>query len=410
MESCAISVNLGGDLMRKDNDRHQKKRAAAKRKAMRSALEAIGLWGAVQRTRFRTQLLDFSYPSIDIKLAGDMPQSDQIDALLLKAKAAVHHATFDCPVLGNDYSVRDYFRFVKAAYDFVKNAAEYDSALKESFIAAQQRLSDLMSIETASIALSAVLHELDDLFIRIGRIDETLYYASLDLGRKGNQKFAVSITIRRAPRRLRTFVKDGQSRPAFQCGQPFGADGLEWVSWAPEWLGLAADGPTLPVYVQSHVLDKLYRREKRAVFFEDAEWLIHDYLWQSLREPRIRPAPDSPEKLLVEYWLNTHHIGYLPASVMDNGVLVETFLFLTMDGTPEGKALADKLKLRRQDKKHLELDQIDTFLSTDLQFDPELVALLEECGCGHLFEISADPQPERCKAGYADAIRKHLRL
>jgi hypothetical protein len=37
----------------------------------------------------------------------------------------------------------------------------------------------------------------------------------------------------------------------------------------------------------------------------------------------------------VEYWLNMHKIGYLLARRGDKAVMVHTFLFLTMDGTPE---------------------------------------------------------------------------
>ena len=43
-------------------------------------------------------------------------------------------------------------------------------------------------------------------------------------------------------------------------------------------------------------------------------------------------------KYLVEYYLyDVHKLGYLVVSPIEGFVLVRSFLFLTMDGTPEGR-------------------------------------------------------------------------
>src|SRR5207253_1733261 len=109
--------------------------------------------------------------------------------------------------------------------------------------------------------------------------------------------------------------------------------------------------------------------------------------WQSLRKPIVHPLSGQSEKVLVEYWLNAHKLGYLVAQRLDGAVLIDTFLFLTMDGTPEGDLLHRKLKLRRPDKEQLGLDRIQTFLLSDIQGDKELVEMLADCGCGHLFQM-----------------------
>ena len=46
---------------------------------------------------------------------------------------------------------------------------------------------------------------------------------------------------------------------------------------------------------------------------------------------------------------------------MEDSVLIHTFLFLTMDGTPEGTELWRQLRLSRGDKAYLGLDDIVTF-------------------------------------------------
>ena len=77
-----------------------------------------------------------------------------------------------------------------------------------------------------------------------------------------------------------------------------------------------------------------------------------------------------------------HRIGYLIADVLEDKVLVRTFVFLTMHGTPESEKLYRRLGARRIDIDRLHLDHLDTFLASDLKTDPQLKALLEECDCG----------------------------
>lgn len=116
----------------------------------------------------------------------------------------------------------------------------------------------------------------------------------------------------------------------------------------------------------------------------------------------------STDKYLVDYNLGPHKIGYLVASRLDDAVLIESFLFLTMDGTPEGTALWKKLRLSRMDKEHLGLDRIHTFLMTDIQHDPSLFAILNECGCGHLFRIVKELPRDQYLPGYANELRRYL--
>ena len=113
----------------------------------------------------------------------------------------------------------------------------------------------------------------------------------------------------------------------------------------------------------------------------------------------------------MEYRLGGHKLGYLLGEVVDGVILIETALFLTMNGTPEGDLLWARLGLRREDKEYLRLDDPATFVASDVRFDPELVKILTECGCGHLFNLLKNPVPEeRSLKGCAADIRKHLRL
>jgi hypothetical protein len=101
-------------------------------------------------------------------------------------------------------------------------------------------------------------------------------------------------------------------------------------------------------------------------------------------------------------------VGYLVATVVRNVILIRTFLFLTMDGTPEGTKLYQRLGLRRAAKTLLKLDDLTTFMDTDIAADVELTSLLNECGCSHLL---APPIPcTKAREGYAQDLRRYLGL
>jgi hypothetical protein len=137
-----------------------------------------------------------------------------------------------------------------------------------------------------------------------------------------------------------------------------------------------------PVYVQSHALRQLHRRVnlKRMAPYLEA-WLA-----ESLAKPRI--IDRHGDDLLVEYRLREHRVGYLIVTQQKDLVTVRTFKFLTMTGTPEARMLERQLRLKRQDMNWLGLHELTAFTQTDLSRDPVLAALLEACGCGHLFSLA----------------------
>ena len=98
-------------------------------------------------------------------------------------------------------------------------------------------------------------------------------------------------------------------------------------------------------------------------------------------------------------------------SVIDDKVLIRTFLFLTMQGTPESRLLHDRLGARRHEIERLRLDELATFLDTDLADDPELTRIFTDCGCGHLFHLRKIWRRDAYKKWqHAQRIREYLHL
>ena len=173
-------------------------------------------------------------------------------------------------------------------------------------------------------------------------------------------------------------------------------------------LGVLEAGVAFPVFIQQHALDRIFGPHGRFGNIGSYAWMFREGLWESLKRPTIRLSGQDDETFLVDFCLGKNKVGYFVGRLVANEVLIQTFLFLTMDGTPEGENLRQRLHLLRADKSYLGLDDIGTYGATDLKSDPELVHLLSECGCAHLFKLT--PISGHLTTGYAAAVRKHLRL
>src|SRR5262249_9675742 len=159
------------------------------------------------------------------------------------------------------------------------------------------------------------------------------------------QKQSLKLTVHRLDAEVKTVNIEGKPRRAFRCGRPSGSDGICWAELSPSVADPKASDQALPVYVQGHALKNLDDRGPPYV-----RWVLRESLWRSLVEPEVAPMHRSPEKLLVAYRFAGDKMGYLVVSRHEEFLLIETFLTLTMDGTPEGTELWQELRLGRNDK------------------------------------------------------------
>ena len=61
----------------------------------------------------------------------------------------------------------------------------------------------------------------------------------------------------------------------------------------------------------------------------------------SLEQPLPINLNKVAKQFLVTYMLAGYRAGYLSCRIVDNKVVVDTFLFLTMDGTPKGESFVN---------------------------------------------------------------------
>ncbi|NVO10558.1 MAG: hypothetical protein HXX16_11395 [Bacteroidales bacterium] len=177
-------------------------------------------------------------------------------------------------------------------------------------------------------------------------------------------------------------VVDGTSRPAKRVGWAFTGSGLLWATLKPSILNVKGPFADIPVdvYIQSHALQRL---NERLDCFEVGT--IQMSLYESLRDAKV--VFENCDQPLIEYKFFGTKVGYLRADYVDGVILIRTFLFITNNGTPEGKKLEKVTGLQKLDKKYLAIDRMSAFNSSDMSSNPEVREIFESAGCGNLISL-----------------------
>jgi hypothetical protein len=197
----------------------------------------------------------------------------------------------------------------------------------------------------------------------------------------------------------------GISRVGYAIANPSGI--------APKWLKLNIKpigvDMELPIYVQIHAIERMIERIGVTFYPESAAYRC---IWQSVNKAIINShgRDETNGRFLLECYFSGCKIGYFVCQVVNNAICITTFLFLTMDGTPEGDKFQSRLRVGRLDKQYLGLDNLDAFLNSDLQSDSRLVELMHKCGCGHIFELKSRVTYYRESVKIADEMRRYLKM
>ncbi|MCA9227648.1 MAG: hypothetical protein KDA47_18635 [Planctomycetales bacterium] len=250
-------------------------------------------------------------------------------------------------------------------------------------------------------ALSVMVGRLEETISDYSRLDKRLFYIEPVWEVPAGKLWTVRFALECHTATPKMEWVEGVRKPLYRCGSSFGMH-LDWVSWSPEVFGVRNVDRRVPVYVDRHTLNRF--RERMVV--DPLDDTIEDYIWQSLREPVV--VQQDGDTLLVECRVFDYKVGYFVVKVLGDKAVTMTFLFLTMDGTPEGNLLRRRLGINRHDKRYTEVDSLRTFLRSDIRHDPGLVRVFTESGCGDLFALAPGAKLDKSLRGTADDIRHYL--
>ncbi|HNO77024.1 MAG TPA: hypothetical protein PKN33_03105 [Phycisphaerae bacterium] len=235
------------------------------------------------------------------------------------------------------------------------------------------------------------------------RIDNGFFCCCFEHKRMKGGRFRLVIPVKVVPPQVDRVRRSGHdSLKAYRVGIPLVGRDFQWLRWDPRALGLKRPAGEHPVLLTSHALRQY---EKRVPFYRDSD-PIHDSIMLSLYEPIV--VSPSNDRLMVAHEIWDRRFGYWCFRFDGQQFVADTFLFLTMDGTPEGDRLRKHLKLERADRERLMLDTLDSFLASDIRNDNELVLILTNCGCGHLFEFARKADFEILITGSAEYARQFI--
>lgn len=193
--------------------------------------------------------------------------------------------------------------------------------------------------------------------------------------------FQYQIVVKQYEPEKQKFLLSDNVRPAFRIGWTFKANAFEWIYLLPSKLGIKSlpEDQQIPVYIQSHAIQRIFERLD----------CIHRYILISSIYLSLRKGVCIKErgKFIIEFVILNVKVGYLSAVMTEGRLVIRTFLFLTFNGTPEGKRLEDFIGLKALDTKYLKMDKLSSFMTGKLKENEELRSIFERADCLHLVEL-----------------------
>lgn len=342
-------------------------------------------------------------PAPGVVVGKSAQSAPEAKAIVVQSQRLLDRASFKMECNGVTLSFADYvsyglawwLRFSRSKFPAVGNKQV------DRFVSLMSERTETHVYDEMLNALSVVVRQLEEKISDYSRLDKRLFYIEPVWDIPAGGMWTVRFTLECHTASPRMEWVDGVRKPLYRCGSSYGMH-LEWITWSPEVFGVRNVDRRVPVYVDRHTLNRF--RERMLV--DPLDETIEDYIWQSLRDPVV--ARQDGDTLLVECRVFDYKVGYFVVKVMGDKAVTLTFLFLTMDGTPEGNLLRRRLGINRHDKRYTEIDSLRTFLRSDIRHDPGLVRVFTECGCGDLFALAPGAKLDKSLRGTADDIRHYL--
>jgi hypothetical protein len=155
-----------------------------------------------------------------------------------------------------------------------------------------------------------------------------------------------------------------------------------WAKTKPSLIGFKTGSLDIPldVYIQQHALDRLKER------LDIIPGIMHFITFLIFQEKTI-PHHKMKDYSLVEFRLSDLKTGYLLVRLVDAKLLIQSFLFLTNNNTPEGEKLKDMVALEKEDKTYLQIDTLPAFNAYHFEKNERLSKLFTAAGCGSLLKL-----------------------
>lgn len=239
------------------------------------------------------------------------------------------------------------------------------------------------------------------------RIDRPLLLVQVDTQVLTERFSAIDVLLSLQTPEKERIPFDGQSRIAYRLGISAPSGGIGWIQWSNTQRGDDGDSAcNIPIFVQEHALIRLAERARTV----SDDYVGRVALYYSFDEPRIVKTEGDGTLWIAAEIGDGLRLGYFLANVVDSKLLVRTFKFITMQGSPEASRLREQLRLNRYEIERLRLDQLATFMQPEIFEDRQLAEIFTQVGLGHLFELAKYGIGAVEKPDAAPRLRRFFRL
>jgi len=367
-------------------DRRSKEKRARKRDRMKRLLKTFGYWDLVEKLPPKLQRqMTVSRPHFSFLVKAGEGMTDH-EEIVKAARKISEEATFAEEGADNVKFLETMDVAFRVLTVFAPYGPERLATMPTKYVEPIETLKEALTVDTLLTFINGLYLKVSQSLNQYSRCTGTMFWSSF-AHELVFPSLIYTMYIHGAKPDSREVVLEGKKRTVWRCGcWMIKGSSFEWISWTEKELpGAKGDEERiLPVYVQDHALRHLHERMDFAT--DKSIGIGHNWFGWSLRNPVILPA--SENRYLVEFNYGRKTAGYFVAKKTEDCIVITTFLFLTMMGTPQAKKLRKRLGIGRKTIEYLQLDRLETFRNPDIRNDKELMDIFTECECDHLFEIA----------------------
>lgn len=196
----------------------------------------------------------------------------------------------------------------------------------------------------------------------------------------------------------------GNFRPAYRLGSINAQTYFEWYQIGAEKLPdtIRKNHTDYSFYIQAHAINRLKERldllDKQSINYT---------LWENTttRNDFITHK----HYTLIPVKVHQIRVGYFVIDVVDNMLIIKTFLFITHSCTPEGDKLKELTGLGKSDISYWKIDRLSTFVKLDEEKYPRLMQLFTDAGMKGLAQLKDKAfDIESIQTANLDKLREYL--
>ena len=243
-------------------------------------------------------------------------------------------------------------------------------------------------IRFIGIMMTAISHSITDDILEMYYFTDQFGKTNVEMANNNRKKARfLNFVLHLKRREEKEILFQNEMRKVIKLSYPFQGSGVSDLLIPAKEMGIDSPFGTLPlpIYIQDHALMRMSQRLGIRYISE-----IMLEIFFAFNKPRVTPI--SKGNVLIEFCLSRCKVGYFKVSLAEGALLVQTFLFITNNGTPEGEKLNHLLGMQKADKKYWEIDKLSTFLESDIGENEELKQLFITAGCKSLFDYKTAPK------------------